>query len=209
MTAKKQIMWHSKHLELDVTSNKLIEIDDKFDEYDDDEMDGKFFIPETKKIAATPFGGFIELDDSLHILKNFRWYLAHTNFNITKNTILTLVKTDGIEVLHPVTRYRFLIAIGELFDVTSVKLDIEHQLCGRDIIESKVEFINNYEVKESVKTMMQELDSLKCEWTICVFPNGHVDFSINTETYKSQYKNDVKEFEECVKNAGCRIICST
>jgi hypothetical protein len=206
---QKKILWHSKHLELDITNDKLLEVDDKLAEYEDDEMMGQFFTPPTKKIAAMPFGGFIELDESLHPLKNFKFYLAHTNFNITKRTIMTLLDVEGIEVLQPVTRYRFLIAIGELFDVTSVKLDIEYKLCGRDITESKTSFINNDAIRETAQHVIKELNTLDVEWTICVFPNGNIDFAVNTDQYHNQYIKDVKEFEECVKNAGCRIICSS
>ena len=59
---------------------------------------------------------------------NFNCWVGHTNFDITTNTLNTLDKVEGVELLKIVSRYRFFIGIGKMFHFKNVRKDLENQL---------------------------------------------------------------------------------
>jgi hypothetical protein len=62
------------------------------------------------------------------LASNFDCWVAHTNFNITKDIRDKLNEISGVEILKIHSRYRFFIGIGKMFDFSNVRQDIEKAL---------------------------------------------------------------------------------
>ena len=71
-----------------------------------------------------------ELMDDMAMLSNFDCWIGHTNFDITKEIKSILNKTEGVELLKVLSRYRFFVGIGKMFDFKEVCKKIEsHEKC--------------------------------------------------------------------------------
>lgn len=79
------------------------------------------------KVIATPMG-IIPITDNTVSSKIFNFWVGHTNFDITSNVADTIEQTDGVETLDIFTRYRFRIAIGKVFDDSSVMREINSRV---------------------------------------------------------------------------------
>ena len=66
-----------------------------------------------------------ELMDDMAMLSNFDCWIGHTNFDITKDIKSKLNKTEGVELLKIISRYRFFIGVGKMFDFKQVRKNIE------------------------------------------------------------------------------------
>lgn len=66
-----------------------------------------------------------KLMENIALTQSFDCWMAHTNFNITKDFRDKLNAAEGIEVLKICSRYRFFIGIGRMFDFTEVRKNIE------------------------------------------------------------------------------------
>lgn len=168
---KRQIMWVSQHLEIDTMTGKLqehMEMPAVVTE------DGEIHEGEIQNVMSTPFGIW-RVDDTLNPYKQFKLWMGHTNFTINKNIVETIKATPGVEVLSVLTRYRFIIGVGELFDIRDVRVAIEHALqCNQD-----GEFlIDDPEIKQKVTELKNEL-AKHDKWAIYIFPNGSIDFATN------------------------------
>lgn len=73
--------------------------------------------------------------DNISMANNFDCWLGHTNFDITQNTMDTLNEMEGVEVLKIVSRYRFFIGIGKMFDFKEVRQNIESSLIKEPRVE--------------------------------------------------------------------------
>lgn len=58
----------------------------------------------------------------------FDCWVGHTNFNITKDFVNKLDKSEGVEALKICSRYRFFVGIGRMFDFKNVRKNIEKTL---------------------------------------------------------------------------------
>ena len=92
-------------------------------------------------ILNTPFG-FCRVDDSMNPFKRFDFWMGHTTFDITPEVRDSLKVAYGVEVLHLITRYRFIIAIGKAFNFRDVRVNIEKELCGMHKVSSLIDDIN-------------------------------------------------------------------
>lgn len=81
------------------------------------------------RVIATPMG-IIPMNDNTISSKIFNFWVGHTNFDITKNVADIIEQTDGVETLDIFTRYRFRIAVGKVFDDSSVMRDINSRVYG-------------------------------------------------------------------------------
>ena len=76
-------------------------------------------------VVITPFGIMpAEMD------ANFRIWIGHTNFNVTDDILQKINKTEGVEALKPLTRYKFAVGIGKLFDENLVKKEISETVAS-------------------------------------------------------------------------------
>jgi len=82
----------------------------------------------------------LPVDDSLvqsvNLTASFDCWMGHTNFNITEGVKDKLNATEGIEALKILSRYRFFVGIGKMFDFKDVRREIEQTIMNK---EKKVE----------------------------------------------------------------------
>jgi hypothetical protein len=56
--------------------------------------------------------------------------VGHANFDITPSVMSKLKRTEGVEALKIISRYRFFIGVGRMFDFAEVRNFIENQHCN-------------------------------------------------------------------------------
>ena len=101
----------------------------KFDDEEEVDKEDNPFHPKSKLIPMimTPLGPVPLLEEMLPG-KIFNFWIAHTNFSVS-NAILKIVDgVPGVEILRPLSKYRFQIAIGKMFDTTEVQKSIEEKI---------------------------------------------------------------------------------
>lgn len=204
---KKMISWESQHLEFETKTGRLKVAEElpqnqtaegvqaKYCDDDDDDSDGEGYqlVSEIQEVMSTPFGLW-KVDDTMNPLKQFKLWMGHTNFSITQSIVNTIKSIDGVEVLYILTRYRFIVGVGALFDFHDVRLEIEKQICGQTSIPSEVlRLIDNSNIQKQVEELKSKLEPYE-KWAIYVFPNGNVDYT----SYDSKGLSETtqKEFEE-------------
>lgn len=69
-----------------------------------------------------------QLIEELAVLSSFDCWMAHTNFDITPKIKEQLNKVAGVEVLKVCSRYRFFVGIGNMFNFSDVRKDIENDI---------------------------------------------------------------------------------
>ena len=69
-----------------------------------------------------------QLMDDMAMLSNFDCWIAHTNFDITRDIKNKLNKVQGVELLKICSRYRFFIGIGKMFDFKQVRKNVEKSI---------------------------------------------------------------------------------
>ena len=72
-----------------------------------------------------------ELVQELSLAVNYDCWVGHANFNITPEIKAKLKVTPGVEALRILTRYRFFIGVGKMFDFAEVRNFIENQHCNK------------------------------------------------------------------------------
>lgn len=112
--------------ELDDSTHWDSYIDDD-DDSNNDDTNKKNIIEPSAKIIMTPMG-IIPLHEKTACTKIFKFWIGHTNFNITNPIASTIEKIDGVEILDIFTRYRFRIAIGKAFKDRDVMQKIQEML---------------------------------------------------------------------------------
>lgn len=114
--------------------DKLGDIEDELIEEDeDDEDEDNYDIFDKKKniVRSSPMVPITpQLMDDVAMLSSFDCWLGHTNFDLTHGIKDVLNKVPGIEVLKICSRYRFFVGIGQMFDFTEVRNDIEKAILG-------------------------------------------------------------------------------
>jgi len=86
-----------------------------------------FITKKPYKLAITQVGVIPFYEHSLPS-KIFKFWVGHTNFNISPKVAIAIENTDGVEVLNIFTRYRFRIAIAKSFDSKSVRKNIQENV---------------------------------------------------------------------------------
>lgn len=168
---ERKIHWESMHYDYSPIKNTLLkEEKSDFSTAEEDALLQLDDMIPVQEMSMTPFGLW-KIDDTLHPMKQFKFWMGHTNFSIGEVSRETIKKTPGVEVLRIISRYRFIIAIGSLFDTTQVKLDIQQRVCGLEV--------KNIPLKDG-KMLSEILDILKSnfkDWCIYIFPNASYDYT--------------------------------
>ena len=103
-----------------------------YEESEEDEENEEEFMDTYKQSNAAGNIPFLpvskELMDDMAMLSNFDCWIGHTNFDITKETKAMLNKTEGVELLKVLSRYRFFVGIGKMFDFKEVRKNIEYNI---------------------------------------------------------------------------------
>jgi hypothetical protein len=108
----------------------LSEFDDDEEDletYEEEELDAKNLIDSSTMLPLTP-----QLIEDISLISSFDCWIGHTNFDITNAMKDKLDKMDGVEILKIWSRYRFFIGIGQMFDFTEVRNNIEKILIKGD-----------------------------------------------------------------------------
>jgi hypothetical protein len=82
-----------------------------------------------------------ELVQELSLAINYDCWVGHANFDITPSIKGKLKNTEGVEALRIITRYRFFIGVGKMFDFSEVRKVIESQHCSsvKEIFETELD----------------------------------------------------------------------
>lgn len=105
------------------------------DEEDDDEEDD-FISPIENEENKQLFNPSMmlpltsKLIDDVALLSTFDCWIGHTNFDITNNIKSILDTVPGVEILKILSRYRFFVGIGHMFDFADVRKDIDKAIIG-------------------------------------------------------------------------------
>ncbi len=169
---ERKIHWESMHYDYNPVKNSLSKEEERL-EFTQDEENTLLQLDElvpVQEMSMTPFGLW-KIDDSFHPMKQFKFWMGHTNFSIGESSKEIIKKTAGVEVLRIISRYRFIIAIGTLFDTTQVKLDIQQRVCGLDVKDIS---LND---GKRLSIILDELKSNFKDWCIYIFPNASYDYA--------------------------------
>lgn len=139
------------------------------DREDDVEVDGK-----VRVVMPTPVG-YIPAEVFTSMKKAFNFWVGKLDFDLEDETFDIIERCPGVETLCPISRYRFRIAIGDMFDTKKVLRGIEQAL-GATSDDFEVENPLEYELTPS---MQKRVDAIKAgtdgkSWACLVLPNGQV-----------------------------------
>jgi len=111
---------------LDVLTEMMME---KTQMITDSEQEEEYYEEsDSEKIHPTPISMVPisqQLIEDISMLSSFDCWIGHTNFNITQDIKNRLDQTEGVEILKIMSRYRFFIGLGRLFDFKEVRKNIE------------------------------------------------------------------------------------
>jgi hypothetical protein len=63
--------------------------------------------------------------EQISLMTNYDCWLGHTNFDLTPSIKTKLEKVRGVEVLKICSRYRFFLGVGQMFNFSDVRKEIE------------------------------------------------------------------------------------
>lgn len=176
-----KIVWESVKYKFDTSKSKWMddsedEIEEYSDEYeeDGDPLDGHFNIP-IGNIVSTPFGMF-EVEEAFNPLNHFEFWIGHTDFDLTQNFINVVEKIPGVEGLKVFSRYRFLLAVGKLFDFKKV----------RPVIELS---IGSLQISKEILDLREEFSKQEKDWYIYVYPDlkNYLSCFVTDEDFEDSY----------------------
>ena len=103
----------------------------EFEDIDDDDLEEfKSSLKEHQqqiKTLFTPMGPIPMTEHSMPS-KLFKFWVGHSNFNITPDVVNIIEHVEGVETLNVWTRYRFRVGIGKLFKDSSVMFEIKEAM---------------------------------------------------------------------------------
>lgn len=196
-------MWASQHLEVDTMTGKLKDtsLPDFHSEYDEDSVG--LNEQDIQNVISTPFGLW-RVDDTMNPYKQFKMWMAHTNFTINAKIANIIKSIPGIEILTILTRYRFVIGIGELFNIRDVRIAIEEALECHNKSENESCQIADKNIKAEVEKLKKQLQKHN-HWAIYVFPNGKIDF-VTDANGAGQYADKLMTYKHAIDHSTGILI---
>lgn len=179
----KTIIWE----DLNIETNILTGFTEEIEEYISDSLEENEII-ESEQIITTPFGIY-NVKDFFNPMRQYRWNMGHANFDITKDVLQLLIKVSGIEKIVVLSRYRFLIAFGKAFTISSVKNDIYKTLGA------------SQPLSEEVLHKKKALESIYDKWAIYFLSEKIWDYAD-----ESSYEEKIKEFRERQNNENGIVV---
>ena len=187
----KKIVWEHVHSEEDKLKDEPLDnFDDDYMEDDDLErarMMQAMMMGEPEQLVQTPFGLF-RVNDVFNPLKQYVWWIGHTNFNVSPKVGNILNDTPGVEWVKVISRYRFLIAVGKAFEFSDVRASIEESL---EVLSTKLDEIE----------LISELQEKHAKWAV---------FFFNDETYDvivdSEFDEEIDRFIELQENNKGKLL---
>lgn len=168
-----------------ITDANELRIDEPSEEYDDDEFEGEdlaifeqgFVLP----VVKTPLGIY-HREDPMLPSKMFDCWIGHSNFALSKDTLQKIGESDGVEVLRPMTRYRFFVGIGKLFNFREVRHNIEKSL-GVDGQINEPDQVISY-----LKNHLKDYE----KWAIVRHKDGDIDFICSHDVNDKEYERQLR-----------------
>lgn len=110
---------------MDNLSSKITEDLSGDELYDDDKQE-----PLLDTSATLPISS--QLIEDMAMLANYDCWIGHCNFDITEEVKDYLDETPGIEVLKVISRYRFFIGVGKMFEFKDVRKHISKIILNKE-----------------------------------------------------------------------------
>lgn len=165
--------------------NPLIDPDDNDDDDDSDtdeeieDIDEEHHHKYHGTVLVGPMG-ILPITEHNDISKSFNFWVGHTNFNLDQQVVSTLENVEGVETLDIMTRYRFRVAIGQVFDTEDVLTNIENAL-QLSLTAPVPQPVNNLDM------LKLHLNSKYKYWAIFILPDNELDYKTG-ETQDSVQK---------------------
>jgi len=198
---KKVIAWEK--WDADLIEQEIVE-QLQIDE-DDEELaiDAMSLMKKIPKLVSTPVGIF-QLHDKANPIKQLDCWTGHTNFDITKSVQHKIEHIKGIELLMVLSRYRFFVGVGKLFDFKSVRRKLESIVCQNLTKQKNQDDDTNKEVQDTVN-LIRDIISADKYWAIYVSPDGEIDYISTNDDNDENYLTTLLTYEESEKKLGGEI----
>ena len=182
------IIWEDLNIETNILTGFTEEIEnDKDSELDEDYLEDQEEIS-PEQIITSPFGIY-HIKDFFNPMRQYKWNMAHTNFDISKMVLDIIVQIPGVERVVVLSRYRFLIAFGKAFLTQDVKDNIYSALKATQPLS------------EEALNKKKDLKDVYDTWAI---------YYLNDKKWwyadESNYEEKIKEFREKQKENGGLVI---
>ena len=170
---------------------------------DDEELasEAMALMKKIPKLVSTPVGIF-QLHDKANPIKQLYCWTGHTNFDITKSIQQKIEHVKGIELLMVLSRYRFFVGVGKLFDFKNVRHKLEKSVCKNPQKQNASEGV---EVSEAVN-LIKDIISGDKHWAIYVSPEGEIDYVSTNDEDDEDYLNTLLVYEEAKAELGGSIF---
>lgn len=162
--------------------------------------------------------------DPLSMSRQFQFWVAHANFSLTMENLQKIQKVPGVEIIRPVSRYRLMVAFGEMFSPEKVQNRIveavqDHQI-DRSISDMTdvqpepmevpvLEFLDECSETENTQSIPDNVQNLitnleKSGFNYCIY---HSDTMVKYTTSDEPNYETMKEiFKDAIKVHGGEII---
>ena len=180
--------WDTDLLEQEIIDNVIETSDESEMELVEEALDLMSKIP---KLVTTPAGIF-QLHDKMNVLSQFDCWMGYTNFDITEGVKEKIEKEEGTELLIIISRYRFFVGVGKLFDFKNVRTKIEKLLLGERL---------DKDTKETV-TLIKEMISEDKHWAIFVSNGGKIEYASTNDDEDEAYLKKLTRYESIKKISG-------
>jgi len=228
MTAKSKIAWERWDEDLlheEIIDNLSIDMEDTDEELADEAMELMSKIP---KLISTPLGIF-QLYDKMSPMKQFECWMGYTNCNITGQVQKDIENVEGVELLSIISRYRFFIGVGKLFNFKTVRIDVENLLNCNDktsekgrsesisdayealadaVFETETDQINpddSITTEETVE-IIKEIISQDKYWAIFIDGNGEIDYTSSNQENDITYLEKLLSYKKLRRKNGGIIL---
>lgn len=183
----------------------------------EDELEGAAEI-----IAPTIINRFpLDLINALHeknrTLNSFDFWTLHTNFDITPSVKDTIEKTDGVETVDVLTRYRVRIGftISGVFDNSAVRQNIQRALSNTDdsddnpMDDSLSSVIRSFDEEKylEIDSIKKELSKTGESWIMYILPNGNC-CTYSSKTVDVDFIDKVTFFQHAQLMVGGEVYSS-
>ena len=157
------------------------------------------FMQKIPKLISTPLGIF-QFHDKMNPLRQYDCWAGHTNFDITKSVQNSIEKTKGVELLVIVSRYRFFLGVGKLFNFRNVRSRIE-----KAVSTAPEKSITNEDTQETVN-LIKEIISTDKHWAIFISDSGEIDYTSTNSDDDDSFLEKVMSYKQKKKSSGGRIV---
>jgi len=190
----KKIAW--ERWDEDVIEQEIVEefYSDQLEEEDEDGVveNAITFLEKIPSLVTTPMGMY-QLHDKMNIMNQFDCWMGYTNFDITESVREVIEKTRGVELLNIMTRYRFFLGVGKLFDFSDVRREIEESLRGDSSLDDDTE--------ETVE-MIRDNISADRYWAIFVCKSGEILYTSTNEDDDEIYEKTLEHYKKRKSKSG-------